>query len=78
MLGMKGIVVERPDEVGAAWDSALAAREPVLIEAIVDPNVPMLPPHITLEQAKNYLSAIFHGDPDAARFVKASVRELIA
>ena len=51
---------------------------PVLIEAIVDPEVPMLPPHFTFEQAKNSLSAVLHGDPDAARFVKASVKEVLA
>jgi pyruvate dehydrogenase (quinone) len=78
LLGFKGIVVGSPDDVAPAWYAALAADRPVLVEAIVDPNVPPLPPHITLEQARNYLKAILKGDPDALRIVKASVKEMLA
>ena len=45
---------------------------------MVDPDVPMLPPHITLEQARNYLKALLKGDPDAARIIRASVKEVLA
>jgi pyruvate dehydrogenase (quinone) len=45
---------------------------------MVDPAIPMLPPHITLEQARNYMKALLKGDPDAARIIKASLRELAA
>jgi pyruvate dehydrogenase (quinone) len=78
LLGFKGIVVSDPDEVADALDAALASDCPVVLEAIVDPNVPRLPPHITLEQARNYLKAILKGDPDAVRIVKASLREMLA
>ncbi|MBA4609563.1 thiamine pyrophosphate-requiring protein [Aeromicrobium sp. Marseille-Q0843] len=44
LLGLTGIRVERPEDVGAAWDRALAADRPVVIEALVDPDVPLLPP----------------------------------
>ena len=47
-------------------------------KAIVDPNVPPLPPHITLEQARDYLKTILKGDPDAVRIIKASVKEMLA
>jgi pyruvate dehydrogenase (quinone) len=49
-----------------------------LPEAIVDPNVPPLPPHITLEQGRSYLKAILKGDPDAVRIIKASLKEMLA
>jgi pyruvate dehydrogenase (quinone) len=78
LLGFKGIVVSDPDEVAEAWDIALASDCPVVLEAIVDPNVPPLPPHINLEQARNYLKAILKGDPDAVRIIKASVKEMLA
>jgi pyruvate dehydrogenase (quinone) len=78
LLGFKGILVSDPDELADAWDDALASDHPVVLEAIVDPNVPPLPPHITLEQARNYLKAILKGDPDAVRIIKASVKEMIA
>ena len=47
LLGFKGIRVDAPEQVGAAWDEALAARVPVVVEAVTDPEVPPLPPHIT-------------------------------
>jgi len=78
LLGMRGIAVADPDDVGDAWDAALASDRPVVLEAIVDPSVPMLPPHITLEQARAYLMAILRGDPDAMRIIKASVKEVLA
>ena len=54
LIGLKGIFVDNPDRVGAAWDEALAADRPVILEAYTDPNVPPLPPHITLKEAKNF------------------------
>ncbi len=52
LIGLKGIRVDAPDQVGPAWDEALAAGTPVLIEAITDPEVPPLPPHITLRSGQ--------------------------
>jgi pyruvate dehydrogenase (quinone) len=44
LLGLTGIRVDRPEDVADAWDRALAADRPVVIEALVDPDVPLLPP----------------------------------
>ena len=52
LVGLKGIRVETPDQVGPAWDEALNADRPVVYEAVTDPEVPPLPPHITIDQAK--------------------------
>jgi len=78
LLGIRGIVVRDPGHVASVWDEAISADRPVLIEAMVDPNVPLLPPHISLEQARNYLKAVLRGDPDAAAIVKASIKEILA
>jgi pyruvate dehydrogenase (quinone) len=75
MLGLKGIRVDSPDEVGPAWDEALAADRPVVLEAVTDPEVPPLPPHITLEQAKALTSALLAGDPATSRIVRQSFRQ---
>jgi pyruvate dehydrogenase (quinone) len=56
--------------------SSLVRRE--CASPLPDPNVPPLPPHITLEQARNYLKAILKGDPDALRIIKSSVKEMLA
>lgn len=55
LIGLKGIRVQKPNEISAAWDMALSADRPTVIDALVDPNVPPLPPHITLEQSKAFL-----------------------
>jgi pyruvate dehydrogenase (quinone) len=75
MLGLEGIRVSSPDEVPAAWDRALAAERPVVFEAITDPEVPPLPPHITLEQAKAMSSALLAGDPSASQIIKQSFKQ---
>jgi pyruvate dehydrogenase (quinone) len=77
LLGLEGIRVDSPDKVGAAWDQALAADRPCVVEAITDPEVPPLPPHITLEQAHHFLKAIVGGDPDARRMIRQSFAEKI-
>ncbi|MGH7777943.1 MAG: thiamine pyrophosphate-requiring protein [Candidatus Dormibacterales bacterium] len=77
LVGLRGIRVERPDEIEPAWREALAADRPVVIDAIVDPNEPPLPPHITLRQARNFALSMARGDPDRADVVRESIREKI-
>jgi pyruvate dehydrogenase (quinone) len=77
MLGLKGIRVERREAVAAAWDEALESDRPVVYEAVTDPEVPPLPPHITLEQAKALSSALLGGDPNARRIIKQSFKQKV-
>jgi pyruvate dehydrogenase (quinone) len=77
LIGLKGIRVETPEQVGPAWDEALNADRPVVYEAITDPEVPPLPPHITIEQAKALSSALLSGDPNASRIVRQSFSQKI-
>jgi pyruvate dehydrogenase (quinone) len=74
LLGLHGARVDRPEDVGKAWDDALAAGRPALIEFVTDPEVPPLPPHIRFEQAKELSSAIMKGDPAAPHFMRESIR----
>ena len=77
LLGLKGIAVDSPKMVGQAWEEALSADRPVLIDAKTDPDVAPLPPHISFEQAKSYLSSIVKGDPDAYGTMKQSMQDMI-
>jgi pyruvate dehydrogenase (quinone) len=77
-IGLTGLRVSDPDEVGATWDRAFAADGPVVIEAIVDPDVPPLPPHLDFRQASAYVAAMLKGDPDVAGVLRQSWRELAA
>ena len=75
MLGLKGLRVEHPDEVGPAWDTALSADRPCVLDVVTDPKVPPLPPHITYEQAKSYATSLLKGDPEALGIVWQSIKE---
>ena len=75
LLGLKGIRVEQPDQVAPAWDEALSADRPVVLEAVTDPEVPPLPPHITIEQAKALSKALISGDANAGRIVRQSFKQ---
>ncbi|MEJ7569754.1 MAG: thiamine pyrophosphate-requiring protein [Gaiellaceae bacterium] len=77
LIGLKGIRVDEPEQVAPAWDEALAADRPVVLEAITDPEVPPLPPHITFEQARALTSALRKGDSGARGIVRQSFKEKI-
>jgi len=65
LLGLDGIKVEKPADVGPAWDRALASDRPVLLEFITDPQVPPLPPHVKPQMLKKTIKGLAHGDEDA-------------
>lgn len=77
MLGLKGIKVDDPERLGSAWDEAFAADRPVVFEAITDPEVPTLPPHITFEEASNFMWSIAKGDPNRASMIKHAFKDAI-
>ncbi len=78
ILGFKGIRVDDPDKLAAAWQEAFSSDRPVLLEIISDPDVPPLPPHITLAQAKAFTETLLKGDPNEVSVIRQSVRDLMA
>ena len=77
LLGLKGIYVDDPEKVAAAWEEALSADRPVILEARTDPNVPPLPPHITLQQAKAFLSSL-PTEAERSSVVRRSAKQILA
>ncbi len=77
LLGLKGIFVDHPDHVADAWREAFAADRPVVLEAFTDPEIPPLPPHITLKNAKAFSSTLIKGDPGEARIIAQSAKEIL-
>ena len=75
MLGLGALRVDTPEAIGPAWDAAFSADRPMLLEMVTDAAVPPLPPDVSLAQAKAYFSALWQGDPEAMRTIKATVRE---
>ena len=75
LIGLEGIRVDRPEHIAAAWEEALSADRPTLLEMVTDPNVPPVPPHVTRKQAKDYVSALVHRDPQAVDVMIATAKE---
>ena len=78
MIGLRGIFVDRPETLGAAWDEALAAQQPVVLEVKTDPEVPPIPPHITFEQMRNLSAALLKGDPEESGVVKGTLKQALS
>jgi len=78
LIGLKGIYVDNPDELAGAWDEALNADRPVVLEVKTDPDVPPLPPHVTLQQARNFATALAYGDPDASGVLRGTARQVLS
>ena len=76
LIGLKGIFVDRPEDLGAAWEAALAADRPVILEVKTDPEVAPLPPHLTLAEAKAFMTSMAKGDRGAGRVLADTARQL--
>ncbi|KHK66764.1 thiamine pyrophosphate-requiring protein [Pseudomonas frederiksbergensis] len=76
-IGLKGILVDQESDVASAWEQAFVAERPVLIEFRTDPDVPPLPPHIKLEQAKKFASTLLQGDPNERGIVVETAKQVL-
>jgi pyruvate dehydrogenase (quinone) len=63
-LGLRAIAVDKPDQIVGAWEEALSADRPTLLDVRVDPDIPPIPPHATLQQALDSAKAMVKGDED--------------
>jgi len=77
LIGLDGVRVEDPDVIGQSWQQAFAADRPFVIDAVCDPNVPPLPPHIRADQARALVAALRKGDPEARGVIAQSFKEKI-
>jgi pyruvate dehydrogenase (quinone) len=75
-LGLGGLRIEKPEEIGPAWDKAFSADRPVVIDCLCDPTVPTLPPKITAKQRNNYFKTLLKGDPDEAAIIKNALKRV--
>ncbi len=75
LLGLTGIRCDDPARIGDAWDRAFAASGPVVIDAVVDADVPPIPPHVSSSQASAVVAALRQGDPDAWSILVRGARQ---
>ena len=78
LIGLQGHLCRQSGSAGAAWEEALASDRPVVLEVKTDPEVPPLPPHITLEQARKFASAMVAGEPDEAGVLLSTAKQVLA
>ncbi len=77
LIGLQGIMVDEPGQIRAAWETALAATRPVVIQARVDPDIAPFPPHITLKQAKAFGMSVLKGDSESEGIIAQAIHQLI-
>ena len=73
-LGLQGITVDDPDALAGAWERALSADRPTVLDVHTDPDMPPIPPHATWEQFKDATAAVLGGDENAWGFVKRGIK----
>ncbi|WP_460392134.1 thiamine pyrophosphate-requiring protein [Actinophytocola sediminis] len=73
-IGLGGITVETVEDLGPAWDRALAADGPVVLDVHCDPDIPPIPPHTTMDQLRSTTEALLKGDPDAWDVITKGLR----
>ena len=74
-LGLGGMNIDSADALGPAWDQALGADRPTVLDVRCDPDVPPIPPRATFEQAMATASAVLHGDENTWGFVKEGIKQ---
>jgi pyruvate dehydrogenase (quinone) len=73
-LGLHGIFVEKPEQVATAWDEAMAADRPCVVEFVTDASVPPIPPHATWDQMSKALESVVRGDADRVDVIKEGLK----
>jgi pyruvate dehydrogenase (quinone) len=77
LLGLDGARLDHPDQIDSVLDAAFAADRPFVIDAVVDANVPLIPPHLTADQVLQTAKAEFSGDPAFFGILADGTRETI-
>jgi pyruvate dehydrogenase (quinone) len=76
LIGLEGIYVDNPDDLGSAWDQALSAERPVVLEVKTDPEIAPLPPHVSLKEARHFMMSMARDD-DAGHVIRDTARQVI-
>lgn len=72
--GLGAITVTEPDQLAGAWQTALSADRPYLLDVHCDPDVPPIPPHATLQQMTDVAKALIKGDTSRWGVIKEGLR----
>ncbi|WP_067903875.1 thiamine pyrophosphate-requiring protein [Nocardia vaccinii] len=73
-FGLAAVAVDDPDDIAGAWEQALRADRPTVLDVRCDPEMPPIPPHATWEQMKSTAESVLHGDPEAWHMITQGVK----
>jgi pyruvate dehydrogenase (quinone)/pyruvate oxidase len=76
--GGLGFTVERPEEIRPTLEQALASGRPTVVEVVVDPFEPPMPPKVSLEQALHFAEALAKGQPAGGRIALTLFRDKLS
>ena len=77
LLGLDGVELRERAHIGGVWDRALAADRPFVVDAKVDKDIPLVPPHVTIQQALNTARSQLAGDSDALPIIANGIKETV-
>jgi pyruvate dehydrogenase (quinone) len=73
-IGLHAITVTDPEKLADAWEQALAADRPTVLDVHCDPSIPPIPPHATFEQMKDAATALIKGDQNRWAVMKEGIK----
>jgi len=73
-IGLAGVAIDKPGDIGPAWEQAFASNIPTVLDIRCDPEVPPIPPHATFDQLKSMTEAVLKGDPNAWHLVTQGLK----
>ncbi|WP_353130978.1 thiamine pyrophosphate-requiring protein [Parapedobacter pyrenivorans] len=75
LVGLKGIRVEKPEQIDAALDELINAKMPAVLDVVVDPNVPIIPSHVDFKTWRRFTKALMKGDPEQSGIIRQIIKE---
>ena len=76
LVGLHGIYVDNPNDLGGAWEQALSADRPCVLEVKTDAEIAPLPPHISLKEAKGFMFSMVRDD-DAGHVLRDTAKQVV-
>jgi pyruvate dehydrogenase (quinone) len=73
-IGLGALTVTDPDDLASAWQTALGADRPYVLDVHCDPDIPPIPPHATLEQMTSMAKALIKGDTSRWGVIKEGLK----
>ena len=75
--GAVGFTVEDPAECGRSIEQFLSAPGPAILQAVVDPFEPPMPPKVTAEEALHFAESLARGEPNRGKILRTTLEERV-